>query len=83
MSSKIVASFCAQGARDPRGILFRILQLIGPGLSTEPFTGVCRGLGDNSTFVGVLAPCLDTEVSVLGAAAGGRSDPGQRWGTGP
>ena len=33
--SKIDANFLANGAREPRGILFRTLTVVGPGLMME------------------------------------------------
>ena len=39
ISSRMDDSFSEQGARDPQGILSRILHLMGPGLFTELFGG--------------------------------------------
>ena len=75
-------SFSAQGARDPRGIVLRILQFIRPVLITELCGGgSTRGMDGWGAGGGVLAAEeLDDMVSTK---EGGKPEPMHRLATGP
>ena len=79
-------SFSEQGARDPRGILLRILHLIGPGLITELFDGkLTREV--EGWDVGGLEIGSELTVGELGdvisTMEGGNPEPGHQLVTGP
>ena len=76
------ASFSEQEARDPRGILLRILQVIHPGLITELCTGgSTREMDRRCAGSGTLTmEALNNGVSVR---KGGKPKPGHWLVTGP